>query len=235
MLARKMTGFFALANINLRMHISPCSVILLLIGIVVFTAGCTQGTGQVVPATPLPGSAPDLHGLALSGSEVPGCFSLAEQHIKSSGDVGKLARDLGWQAGYVVMYSCPAEGHEPTTILHSITVYPAENLPGIVSKVYEQDRSSGYMYEDLSFPEKGSAMRGFYGKVNETQASGLSPGTYLVSGGRGVPETNAVSGGDVAEIMIYHGTIFEVLKMTGPGTNVTIIRDMAQKASAKIP
>ena len=39
----------------------------------------------------------------------------------------------------------------------------------------------------------------------------------------------------VAEIIFYRGKVFEVLKMTGPETNVTLLRDLAQKASAKIP
>jgi hypothetical protein len=108
-------------------------------------------------------------------------------------------------------------------------------MPGIASMVDEQDRLTGYTYEGLAFPDQGSVMRGFYGKANETQASGPSPGTYLVTGGHEVPETNAVSGSDMAEIIFYRGTIFEVLRMTGPETNATILRAMADKASAKIP
>jgi hypothetical protein len=233
--AGKKAGFFALALITLRMQISSCLVIILLIGALVFTAGCAQGTGPVMPATPLPVTQPDLHGLALNPSDVPVCFSLAEQQVKSSGDVGKLAKDLGWQAGYMVTYTCPAEGHEPTTLLHSLAVYPAANMPGIVSMVDEQDRQAGYTYEDLSFPNPGSALHGFYGKAGGAQVSGTSPGTSVLTGRDEVPRTSAVSGSDVAEIITYRGTIFEVLKMTGPETNTTVLRDMAQKAYAKIP
>ena len=217
------------------MQFSTYLVILIFAGTAVFTAGCTQGTGPVLPATPIPVTTPHLQDLALNPADVPACFSLTEQSVKSPRDVGQLAKDLGWQEGYVVTYTCPAKGNKPTVILQSIAVYPAENMPGIVSMVDEQDRSAGNIYEDLSFPDQGSAMRGFYAKANETQASGQSPGTYLVSGGREVPETNAVSGSDVTEIIFYRGTYFEVLRMTGSGTNATILRDMALKASAKIP
>jgi hypothetical protein len=232
---QKKGRFFALAAIILKMKFSSCLVILILVGTAVFTAGCTQGTGPVQTATPLPVITSRLQDLALDPADVPACFSLTEQSVKSPGDVGQLAKDLGWQEGYVVTYTCPVMGHQPTIILQSLVVYPAENMPGIASMVDEQDRSAGYIYEALSFPDQGSAMRGFYGKANETQTSDQSPGTYLVSGGRVVPETNAVSGSDVGEIIIYRGTYFEVLRMTGSGTNATILRDIALKASAKIP
>jgi hypothetical protein len=227
--------FFALAANILRMRFSPCLVILILAGSAVFAAGCTQGMGPVQPATPVPVGIPDLHDLALNPSELPACFSLADQHPKSPGEVGQLAKDLGWQAGYVVTYTCPAEGPESTVIVHSLAVYPAVNTPGIASMVDAQDRSAGFTYEDLPFPNQDFPIRGFYGTAREAQVSGIPPGIYVVSGGRELPEMSALSGSNVAEIIFYRGPFFEVLKMTGPGTNVTVLRELAQKASAKIP
>jgi hypothetical protein len=217
------------------MQFSPRGIIIILVFTAVIAAGCTQGTGPALPAVSVPVTTPDLHDLALNPSDVPACFTLTGQSEKNPGDVGQLAKNLGWRAGYVVTYTCTANGTETTVILQSLAAYPAENIPGIVSMVDQQDRTAGYLYEDLSFPDRGSSMRGFYGKANETQASGQSSGTYLVNGGREDPGTNAMSGGDMAEIIIYKGTIFEVLRMTGPGTNATLLRDIALKASAKIP
>ncbi len=119
--------------------------------------------------------------------------------------------------------------------MQSLAVYPGENMPGIASVVDEQDRSTGNVYENLSFPDQGPAQRGFYGKTRGDPVSTISPGTYLVNGGRDVSGKNAEPASDVAEIIFYRGIHFEVLRMTGPGTNVTLLRDLAQKASAKIP
>jgi len=218
------------------MHFFHRFIIVILIFTAVLAAGCTQGTGPAVPATPVPVTGSDLHELALSPSDVPVCFSLTNQHEKRSGEVGKLAKDLGWQAGYEVTYTCPAAGAEPTVLVHSLAVYPAMNMPGIASMVDEQDRSAGFTYENLSFAGQGSTLlRGFYGKAVGAGVSGTPAGTVLLTGTNSVPETNTVSGSDVAEIIFSRGKHFGVLKMTGPGTNATALRDLALVAYAKIP
>ena len=144
-------------------------IIVILVFTAVLAAGCTQGTGPAAPATPVPVTGPSLQDLALKPSEVPACFSLTDQHTKSSGDVGELAKDLGWQAGYEVTYTCPATGAEPTILVQSLAVYPAANMPGLASMVDKQDRSAGFPYEDLTFPDQGSTMRGFYGKAGSAR------------------------------------------------------------------
>ncbi|RPI38593.1 MAG: hypothetical protein EHM53_08675, partial [Methanoregulaceae archaeon] len=210
-------------------------IILILIATTVFIAGCTQGPGPVPVVTPAPVMASPLQDLAISTTDLPACFSLAEENVKSYADVGQLAKDLGWQAGYVATYACPAEGPDPTIIVHSLAVYPENTMSGIASMVDQQDRTSGLLYENLSFPDQGTPMRGFYGNSRGIQDSGISPGTYLVNGGREGAEMNTSAGSNVTEIIFYRGNIFEVLTMTGPKTNVTLLRDLAQKASAKIP
>lgn len=217
------------------MQFSLRFVIIFLVSSAVLAAGCTQGTGPAVPATPVPVTGSDLYKLAISPSDVPVCFSLSNQHEKRSGEVGKLAKDLGWQAGYEVTYTCPAAGAEPTVLIHSLAVYPATNMPGIASMVDEQDRSAGFTYENLSFADQGSTLRGFYGKAGGAGVPGTPAGIGLLTGTGSVPETNSVSGSDVAEIIFSKGKNFGVLKMTGPGTNATVLRDLALVAYAKIP
>ena len=78
-------------------------------------------------------------------------------------------------------------------------------------------------------------MRGFYGKSGGILDSGIAPVTYFVNGGNEGTEIHTDTGGRVAEIIFYRGKVFEVLKMTGPGTNVTLLHNLAQKASAQIP
>jgi len=217
------------------MRLSPSLVILILIAAVVFIAGCTQGTSPALPVTSVPATTLNLPDLAITLSDIPACFTLTEHQVKSSDDVGELAKDLGWKEGYSVTYTCPAKETEPTVILHSLATYPAANMPGIATMVDEQDRPAGYLYEDLSFPDRGIAMRGFYRKAGSVQVSGISPGTNLLTGRSKSAGTDTVSDSSMAEIIFYRGTTFEVLKMTGPETNATLLTDLALKSSAKIP
>lgn len=217
------------------MHSPSGLIIVILVFTAVLAAGCTQGTGPAATATPVPVPGPGLQDLALKPSEVPACFSLTDQHTKSSGDVGQLAKDLGWQAGYEVMYTCPATGAEPTILVQSLAVYPAGNMHGLASMVDKQDRSAGFSYEDLTFQGQGSTMNGFYGKAGSAGVPGSSEGTAHLTGTRSVPEMSVVPGSDVAEVIFSKGTRFSVLKMTGPGTNATVIRDLALVAYAKLP
>jgi len=217
------------------MRLSPCLVILILIVAVTFAAGCTQKTSPSLPVTSAPATTPHLSDLAITSSDTPACFTLTEQLVKSSADVGELAKDLGWQEGYGVTYSCPAKGTEPTVISHSLATYPAANMAGIASMVDEQDRPAGYLYEDLSFPDQSIPMRGFYRKADSLQTSGISTDVNLLTGRSDSAETDAVADSSVAEIIFYRGTTFEVLRMTGPGTNVILLKDLALKSAAKIP
>ena len=146
------------------MQVPSRFILLILIGTTVFITGCTQAPGPVPVVTPAPVTVSPLQDLAISTADLPACFSLAEQNVKSYADVGQLAKDLGWQAGYVATYTCPADGPDPTIIVHSLAVYPANTMPGIASMVDEQDRTIGFLYENLSFPVPGASMRGFYGK-----------------------------------------------------------------------
>jgi hypothetical protein len=210
-------------------QLSSFFLLILLTGTAV-VAGCTQGPGTVPAVTPVPGTLPHLQDLALNTADLPPCFSLTEHNVKGYGDVGQLAKDLGWQAGYEAVYTCSAEGSDPTVLVHSLAVYPENTLPGIASMADEQDRSQGFLYENLSFPDQAIPMRGFYGKPEGTQDAGVRSS---VTGGVGDTQKSIGNGSNVTEIIFYQGTIFEVLKMTGPGTNATLLRDLAQRAAAK--
>lgn len=217
------------------MQVPSRFILLILIGTTVFITGCTQAPGPVSVVTPAPVTGSPLQDLAISTADLPACFSLAEQNVKSYADVGQLAKDLGWQAGYAATYTCPTEGHDQTIIVHSLAVYPENTMSGIALMVDEQDRTTGLLYENLSFPDQGTPMRGFYGTYGAMQDSGISPKDNFVNSGREGTGMHTDAGSMVTEIIFYRGKVFEVLKMTGPGTNVTLLRDLAQKASAKIP
>jgi hypothetical protein len=202
----------------------------------ILTTGCTQGTAPAVTATPVPAAAPDLRALALDPADLPACFSLSEEQVKTPGDVGSLARDLGWQEGYVVTFTCPAQGTgEPTVILHSLAVYPVNNIPGIVAMVDSQDRSgSGLVYENLTFPGREAEMRGFYGRAGSGKAGNASTGSSPVTGAQAGSGNRTTTRSDMAEIIISRGTTFEVLRMNGPMTNATLLGELARAALAKV-
>lgn len=218
----------------LLMHFSHSLIIVFLIFAAAIAAGCTQGTGTAAPEVTGPVTGPDLQDLSIRQSDVPACFSVTDQHTKTPGEVGQLAKELGWQAGYEVTYTCAEAGAGPTVLVHSLAAYPAVNMPGIVAMVDKQDRAAGFLYEDLEFPDKDPSLRGFYGKAGATAVTGSTAGTGQLAG-TGSPEISANTRGDVAEIIISRGTYLSVLKMNGPGTNATILRDLALVAYARIP
>jgi hypothetical protein len=214
------------------MQFFPRLVIFILAGMAIFSAGCSQGTGTAQPVSPA--SDFPLQDLALNLTDLPACFTLAGQHEKGPGDVGMLAKDLGWQAGYVVTYTCLSDGREPNVITHSLAVYPAENMSAIAFLVDEQDRM-GLAYENLSFTDQRTAMRGFFGNAGGAPGPSVSPDT-IISGG--LPTDNSLSakpGSLIAEIIFYRGTQLEILRMTGPGTNTTFLHGLASIAERKIP
>jgi hypothetical protein len=227
--------FFFSGSDFLQMQSSALVFFSLTIAGLVLVSGCTQGTTPAATTTPLPAAGSDLRALALVPADLPACFSLTSEQVKTPGDVGRLANDLGWQAGYAVTFTCPsADKGEPTVILHSLAVYPAENMPVIAAMVDMQDRSTpGLVYENLTFPGREAEMRGFYGRTGNMEAGNVSAGDYLINGGEAGSGTT--SRNDIAEIVISRDTTFEVLRMSGPVTNATLLSDLAKTVLFKIP
>lgn len=199
----------------------------LVVTALLFCAGCTQAPSARTPD--LQGGVVDLRNLSLTPADLPSCFSLTGGRAKDAGDVGSRAKDLGWQAGYVVTYSCSEGEAGPDIITHTLAVYPEGNIPGIVSMVDVQDRPSGFSFENLSFPHKGAVFYGFYGNASRKPDSADSTGSFFSGNGRGGTAGNE-SGSDFAEIIFYRGTVFEVIRMSGPRINTTLLEELAVKA-----
>lgn len=214
-----------------------CSLVILLIACgLVFVAGCTQGAGPAPGSVPAPVATPDLPALALAPADLPSCYAVTERSLKSPADVGSLARQLGWQAGYTVRYTCPTDGSEPTVLIHSLAIYPAENIPAIAAMVDAQDRSGAECtWENLTFPAYGPSMRGFYGTPVDAAETPVAPGNYVISSGNETAPRTTEPAGDIAEIIFHRGMVFEVMRMSGPGTNLTLIEDLAARAYGEIP
>jgi hypothetical protein len=188
--------------------------------------GCVSGTGQSVPATPsVPSATGNLSLLALAPADVPAGFILAESREKKQDEVGGLAREIGWDGGYVIRYT--RQQKEPgnlTVILQSIAVYPEENLPAIIAGVDNQDRAVfNQTITSLTLQNLGPDSRGF--------STHMLPAVSVPGNATGMSETDT----DVVEIIFSRGTVFEVIRMSGPGTDVAILNSLAETAYRKIP
>jgi hypothetical protein len=211
------------------MNSSQYLIILFLVISLAFAAGCTQGSGTSVPATPAP---TPLESLVLSPSEVPQNFTLVESRAKNSTDVGQLAMALGWQDGYVVRFTRPADGeHGPTVILQTITRYPPKNIPGISELIEKQERADINMtFSNLSSPALGSYSRAFSGTAITRIIQQPDPVN---------PQENVLVLGtiqqDFIEIIFSKGDLLEILRLTGPEPDLSTLTSLAQKAYNKIP
>lgn len=221
------------------MH-SLSRLFLVVLAAAVITAGCTHAPGPVAPAEPAPAApgavtASDLPSLALAPADLPACFSRTGEQVKTADDVGDLARQAGWQGGYEAVFSCPSAGSGPTVIVHSLALYPAENVGGIAAMVDRQDRPAGYVFGNISDPDRSFIVSGFSARFNSTEPSAASPGAFVLAGGRNGSAPAPASRGDFAEFIVFRGNVLEILKMTGPDTNATLLHGLARAAAQKIP
>jgi len=199
-------------------------------------AGCTVTQQSNAPATTPAASSTDLSKLALTPPDVPQNFTLVSAAAKNPADVGKLARDLGWQGGYTVRYTGPAGANGvPSEIVQSIAVYPAANIPNLMVMADTQDRSDTDLeYTNITMGTANITGRGFVGKAPAglfIKPTNVNP---LVTGSEH-HDVSAELKSDVAEITFSKGNIFEVIRMTGPGASREAVTSLAEKAYAKIP
>ena len=162
----------------------------------------------------------------------PTKFHPSRSRAKNFTDVSKLARDLGWQQGYVVRFTSPPEGVPgQTEILQTVTLYPAKNIPAIAELAEKQERSDKNMlFSNLSSPALGSYSRAFSGTVNTLMTPEPDNVNPLGSG-----SVEGTVQQDFVEIIFSKGDLLEVLRMTGPGADYSTLASLAQKAYNKIP
>lgn len=188
--------------------------------------GCLSGTGQSSPVTPaIPSATGNLSQLALAPADLPAGFILAESREKRPDEMGGLAREIGWDGGYTIRYTRPAgDPGNPAVILQSIAVYPEQNLPAIIARVDNQDRAGfNQTGTSLTLQNLGPDSRGF--------SAHMLPAVSVPGNATGM--TGAET--DVVEIIFSRGTIFEVVRMSGPGTDVATLQSLAETAYRKIP
>lgn len=200
----------------------------------ILCAGCTslQSPAAVTPAPSQAAAASGttLMPLVLTPAELPFGSTLVSSGARSLSEMSTTAKDLGWQAGYVTVYSLPANGTSgTTTVTQSLAVYSGKNISDIVTLVDANERrQTGLSFTDLPVPATGSFARAYAAvpvKAGTTSAVGnnisLSQGT-----------TTAVEG--YKEVIFGKGTVLEVIRITGPGADTATLDALAETAYKKL-
>jgi hypothetical protein len=140
-----------------------------------------------------------------------------------------LARDLGWQQGYVVVYSSPANSTGgPTTITQTLTVYSNRSTADMVSFVYSNEQQQkGFVFSNLAQSATGADTRAFSAvPVNATPTVTTGMAAFAESSG-----TSPTEG--YTEVIFGKSTVLEVIRMTGPAAQYDTLKALAETAYAK--
>jgi hypothetical protein len=219
------------------MQISRIFFISLVLCSAVLCAGCTQ-PASLVTVAPVTGSAAviDPAPLGLTLSDLPGGFTLAESRTKNASEMIRLALDMGWQGGYVARYITPAhDGTAGSEIIHSIAIYPEHTLPDVLEYTAQQTRSdSDFVYTEVPVQGLGGHARMFSAKAG-TQIPVKSASNNPLLATMDTQEAPAILKKDFSVMIFSKGTIFEVIKISGPLPDPALLVNLSEKAYAKIP
>ena len=204
----------------------------LVAGAALFCTGCISAPGTPavpVPAAPVQTANVSLVPLALAPADVPAGYTLLSSRQKSAGEMGTLAKDLGWQQGYVTVYSLN-DTAGPSAITQTITVYAGKNMSDLVSLVDTSERQEeGLNFTNLPLPATGPDTRAFVATAaNATPSSTATEGTIMLAAGTSAPAEG------YTEVIFAKGDILEVIRMTGPGARSDVLATLAETAYAKL-
>jgi hypothetical protein len=152
---------------------------------------------------------------------------------KSAGEMSTLAKDLGWQEGYISVYSLPDNSSGgPTTITQTITVYSGKDMSSIVSLVDKNERQqTGLEFSDLPLPATGPETRAISAAVaNKTPTPTATGGMIAIA-----EETKtSVTTEGYSEVIFGKGEILEVIRISGPDAQYDTLKTLAETAYAKL-
>lgn len=153
--------------------------------------------------------------MALQLADIPADYILKDRSVMVSPEVSQLTRDLGWRQGYYVsFYRINKEKDDQTGIRQSINIFPIEKMNEVFSIEVEDMKSravgSNTLYE-IPFPAIGDASIAFR-------------------------ETNAYDPYSVAvySVLFTKKNVYEKIIMSGTSTDYEVLKEIAQKAAAKI-
>jgi hypothetical protein len=225
------------------MHIHRFLILAATLTIILLVAGCTTSSSPaaVPSATPIPAMVSGTgipSSLVLTTADLPDGYVQTTARAKDISEVGEIAQDLGWQAGYVVTFtngSAPAGQQD--TIIQTITTYPKESMDGILGLMGKQEtHMSGMVITDIPVSEIGPAGTGFLARVSaesslNTPTTNVMPSVMIIQ----TQQPRAGPNEDFAEVYFTKGTTFEVIKMTGPHSDGAVVASLARTAYTKIP
>lgn len=171
-------------------------------------AGCTHA--KTSADQDAAAKTPSLETLALTAGDAPPGFTVTESRAKTREEVSDVARNLGWEGGWIVRYTgMPDTLMNGTEIVATITGYPAGQMEDIVALAGAQDRSiAGPGATELVSPAFGEYRTAF---------SGTAENEPLI------------------EIIFSKGSYLVVLKMSGNAADFATLVSLARSADAKIP
>jgi hypothetical protein len=197
-------------------------------------AGCMSlsGAGSAPAAgtvTPVPSANVSLALLAIAPADVPAGYTLVSARQKSADEMSTLAKDLGWQQGYVVIYSTPVNSTGgPTTITQTLTVYSNKSTSDMVSLIYSNEQQQkGLVFSDLAQPATGANTRAFSAVPVNATPTAISGMTAFAESTGTAPEEGYM------EVIFGKDTVTEVIRMTGPGAQYDTLKSLAETAYAK--
>jgi len=221
------------------MHASRILIPVLALFVALSAAGCTAPSpASTAPATTAgTGSAGiALSPLALTADDLPSGWTRASARAKEGSEVGEAAHNAGWQGGYVVTFvngSAPAGQQD--TVVQTITAYPETSMAAITGVAGAQDRSfAGMTYTDIPVSGLGASGAGFVARVEAMATPQVTTPAALTDIGFTEVQKPAGPGQDFAEVYFSKGTMFEVIRMTGPHASGDAVLRLAQAAYQKI-
>jgi hypothetical protein len=145
--------------------------------------------------------------------------------------MSSLALQLGWQDGYTITYTNTTSPLAGSAIIQTIAIYPEKSIPDVIALIGKQEQSdSDVTYTGIPSPGIGDISGGYTGKaraqmiLKTDDSNPLAPGAVKTEPGQ-----------DIAEIWFSKGTVFEVIRMTGPGADTDAAISLARTAYAKLP
>ncbi|MCK9580945.1 MAG: hypothetical protein M0Q92_10940 [Methanoregula sp.] len=206
------------------MQYRTCALVLVIIALTC-AAGCTNQAAT--PATSLETSEPTIiptqesvsatipvADMALQLTHPPAEYILRDRSVITSPDVTQLTRDLGWREGYYVTFDRTGRSkNDQTRIRQSINVFPVDNM----NKVFTLEKVA----------------------LSEGQNTFSSPYEipFPTIGDRSIAYrmTNVPVEGQVTYTVIFtKKNAFERITMAGTSTDYETLKDVVQKAAAKI-
>lgn len=199
----------------------------LVILILASATGCTSPAAEppITPAAPSPEpttiptpestqATVQVADMALQLADLPSDYVLRDRSVMTSPEVSQLSRDLGWRQGYFVTFDRTGRTRtDQTRIRQSINLFPAENM----NKVFTLEKialsegptpfSSPY---EIPFPTIGD--RSIAYRMTNTPDEGQVTYTVIFT------KKNA----------------FERITMAGTSTDYETLKDIAEKAAARI-